>query len=59
MLRAGTTGIMCLMHYEGLDCRTAIAEAKKRRCIIFLLQNSYFKSIDDWGGHYIRHNYKV
>eukprot|EP00088_Acartia_fossae_P002824 TRINITY_DN11176_c0_g1_i1.p1 TRINITY_DN11176_c0_g1~~TRINITY_DN11176_c0_g1_i1.p1 ORF type:complete len:193 (-),score=31.66 TRINITY_DN11176_c0_g1_i1:214-792(-) len=32
--RAGTTGIMCLMHYEGMDSKTAILEAKKRRPII-------------------------
>jgi len=32
--RAGTTGVMSLMHYEGLDSSEAIKEAKKRRPII-------------------------
>merc|ERR1712113_1318750 len=32
--RAGTTGIICLMHFEGIDSNTAISMAKNRRPII-------------------------
>lgn len=32
--RAGTTGIICLMHFQGIDSTTAISTAKNRRPII-------------------------
>merc|ERR1712183_150780 len=32
--RAGTTGIICLMHFQGIDSTTAISLAKNRRPII-------------------------
>jgi hypothetical protein len=32
--RAGTTGCLCLMHYEGLDMATAVPKAKSLRPII-------------------------
>ena len=32
--RAGTTGILCLMHFMGMNCKEAIKEAKRRRSLI-------------------------